>query len=118
MATAKRNICSADSLIACAIRFMLTAFRYIPSEYRYKSSAEKNVLTADRFIAYLIRFILSAIRYIPSAKRNMLTAKTTKYNIPYIKGHPTTAVWRNWGFRQTLKLVLYSEVRSLIYTFG
>ncbi len=29
-----------------------------------------------------------------------------------------TAVWRNWGFRQTLKLVLYLEVRSLIYTFG
>ena len=30
----------------------------------------------------------------------------------------TTAVWRNWGFGQTLKSVLYLEVRSLIYTFG
>ena len=29
-----------------------------------------------------------------------------------------TAVCRNCGFRQTLKLVLYLEVRSLIYTFG
>ena len=34
------------------------------------------------------------------------------------KSERTTAVWRNWGFRQTLKLVLYLEVRSLIYTFG
>jgi hypothetical protein len=34
-----------------------------------------------------------------------------------IKSDRTTA-WRNWGFRQTLKLVLYLEVRSLIYTFG
>ena len=33
------------------------------------------------------------------------------------KEQPVTAVWRNWGFRQTLKLVLYLEVRSLIYTF-
>jgi hypothetical protein len=33
-------------------------------------------------------------------------------------GHLLTAVWRNWGFRQTLKLVLYLEVRSLINTFG
>jgi hypothetical protein len=37
---------------------------------------------------------------------------TAKYNIIL------TAVWRNWGFRQTSKLVLYLEVRSLIYTFG
>jgi len=32
--------------------------------------------------------------------------------------HPTTAVWRNWGFRQTLKLVLYLEVGFLFDTFG
>jgi hypothetical protein len=38
--------------------------------------------------------------------------------ITKIKKQPTTAVWRNWGFRQTLKLVLYLQVRSLIYTFG
>lgn len=30
----------------------------------------------------------------------------------------TTAVWRNWGFRQTLKLVLYLEVGFLFDTFG
>ena len=31
---------------------------------------------------------------------------------------PITAVWRNWGFRQTHRLVLYLEVWSLIHTFG
>ena len=39
-----------------------------------------------------------------------------KQNRP--KRHLVTAVWRNWGFRQTLKLVLYLQVWSLIYTFG
>ena len=28
------------------------------------------------------------------------------------KAQHTTAVWRNWGFRHTLKLVLYLQVRS------
>jgi hypothetical protein len=39
--------------------------------------------------------------------------KTNRQN-----GHLLTAVWRNWGFRQTLKLVLYLEVGFLFDTFG
>jgi hypothetical protein len=70
----------------------------------------------------------------PLAQQNQTTAqlkqtqskkeyRNAKLKIEMIKvknklGHHITAVWRNWGFRQTLKLVLYLEVRSLIYTFG
>lgn len=54
-------------------------------------------------------------------KKQILNSKnkiTSSKNTSRINGHLLTAVWRNWGFRQTLKLVLYLEVRSLIYTFG
>jgi hypothetical protein len=33
-------------------------------------------------------------------------------------GRRTTAVWRNWGFRLNLKLVLYLDAQSLFDTFG
>ena len=54
-------------------------------------------------------------------KKQILNSKnkiTSSKNTSRINGHLLTAVWRNWGFRRTLKLVLYLEVRSLIYTFG
>lgn len=105
MLTSKRNIAYAVRLISFALRFILSTERNIASEVRFILSAERNIASAFRFIISVERNMASAIRFILSALRIMATAK---WNVR--KGHHITAVSSNWGFRQTLKLVLYLEV--------